>query len=661
MNVVSAVTSRSIFGARHQSFTMPTIVLSFSEYVMVLLMVVVTVQARLGRKSLDTPQRLTAGSPQNPLPTENLYKALPFLCFSPAATNFRCIWPYTSKRKKCEKSINQNGADRYWANTLRNTIADDSPYSERVRAMLWEYAEYCLCHNHRPNVQKTPTIIEDWVQQWLAEIRTLYDSMCDGLGRDDGAVGEGVLLFQQTTVPEAGSEDESSDVEGPTATNTRLTREASEEFTPIKHMPGTFPGDEAFSSSHRKAVTARPSPSARAFSTPGTSSPGKYSETIRNSPLGVERIRIKRQFSAPPKLGSEKGAKFEAYPKKLKRTLLSVLTTPLGTDERQPGHVYIFTRRSNEDSHGLYVKIGVSVNVTNRLKNRKSQCKYKPHLEYQTVLIPNAMRVELLVHTELFDCRYRENQCSGCGGAHDEWFKTDVGTARTVVEGWAKWMQECLPYTQDGQFSSHIVKEIFENGRSKDNLTCKEMLALTSKFMATQPAQQSPPGNAERRRTSASMDFLDPASPTLRKSTFTGTTTDLSTASEDEDDFEPIHSRPPWLRNAQVPSGTQCGNLNVKKKRKSTGPAKDNLEQPTSVPMAKFEEAKVKLEPDDDDLNDPFVSDRELTDSQRSCYDTECFVEQLLGIHTVKEEFGFSSVAQNQIKSGSPDLGCQST
>jgi T5orf172 domain len=638
---------------------MPTIVLSFPEYVVVLVVVVVvTVQrARLGRKSPHTPQKLKAGNPQDPLPTENLYKALPFLCFSPAATNFRCIWPCTtSKRKKCENPIGENRPDRHWANTLRNTIADDSPYSERVRAMLWEYAEYCLCKNHRPKVLETPAVIEDWVQQWLAEIRTLYDSMCDGLGRDDGTVGEGVVLFQQTTVPEARSEDESPNVKGPTPTNTRLKREASEEFTPTKHMPGTFPGDETFSSSHRKAVTIRPSPSARGSSTPGKSSPGEYSETIRNSPLGVERIRIKRQSSAPPKLGSEQGAKFEAYPERLKRTLLSVLTTPLGTDERQDGHVYIFTRRSNEDSHGLYVKIGVSVNVTDRLRDRKVQCKYKPHLEYQTVLIPNAMRVELLVHTELFDCRYRENQCSGCGGAHDEWFKTDVGTARTVVEGWAKWMQECLPYTQENQLSSHIVKGIFEHGRSKDNLTCGEMLALASKFMAVQPAQQSPPDNTEGRRTSASMDSLDPLSPTSRKSTFTGTITDLNAASEDEDDFEPIHSRPPWLRNAQMPSRTKCGNINIKKTRKSTGPAKGNLEQPASAPMAEFEEAKVKLEPKDDDLNDLFVSAGELTDSQRSCNDAECFIEQLFGMHTVKEEFGFSSIAQDQIKSGSP--GC---
>jgi hypothetical protein len=194
-------------------------------------------------------------------------------------------------------------------------------------------------------------------------------------------------------------------------------------------------------------------------------------------------------------------------------------------------------------------------------------------------------------------------------------------------------MQECRPYTQEGQFSSHIVKEIFEHGLSRDDLTSRTMLALTSEFTAAQPAQQSPPDNTERRRTIASIEFLDPASPTSRKSTFTGTIADLNAASEDEDSVEPIYSRSPWPRKVQMSSGTKCGNLNIKKTRKLTGPAKDDLEQHTSASMAEFEEVKVKLEPNDNDLNDPFMSGRKVSDSQRSSYDAESF-------HTVKEEFG---------------------
>src|SRR3954447_21131254 len=94
MSVVFTMISRSFSSWRHQPFTMPTIVLSFPGYVVVLLVAVVAVQqTRRRRKSPHSPQRLNAGSPHDALPTENIYKALPFLCFSPAATNFRCIWP----------------------------------------------------------------------------------------------------------------------------------------------------------------------------------------------------------------------------------------------------------------------------------------------------------------------------------------------------------------------------------------------------------------------------------------------------------------------------------------------------------------------------------------------------------------------------------------
>ena len=109
-----------------------------------------------------------------------------------------------------------------------------------------------------------------------------------------------------------------------------------------------------------------------------------------------------------------------------------------------------------------------------------------------------------------------------------------------------------------------------------------------------------------------------------------------------------------------MPSGTKCGNLNIKKTRKSAGPAKGDLEQPISTSMAEFEEVKVKLEPSGNDLNNPFVSGRKVPDSQRSYYDAESFLEQLPDMHAVKEEFSFSPIAQNQVKSGSPEgLGCQ--
>src|SRR3954452_20229785 len=116
---------------------MLTLVFTFSEYAIILLLVVISAQrTRWHRKSSRT-------HPESP------NTALPFLDFSPATKSFNCIWPYANKGERCKKPLGAENSDRQWANTLRNTIADDSPYSELVQALLREYAESCLCHHHK--------------------------------------------------------------------------------------------------------------------------------------------------------------------------------------------------------------------------------------------------------------------------------------------------------------------------------------------------------------------------------------------------------------------------------------------------------------------------------------------------------------------------------
>jgi hypothetical protein len=620
---------------------MITVVLSFSQFAVVLLLVVLLVQqTRSQRKTSRDPQRVKA------------HKPLPFLDFSPAATDFTCIWQDTTVGKRCGKKLNQQ-VMRLWANTLRNTIADDSPYSERARDMLWEYAEFCLCHHHRPRTKTSPVIIEDWVKQWLVEIRALHDSLCEELA-DDSSVGEGVLLYPLTTVPEPTSEDESRDLEDRSASNTPLKRETSDQFTPTKKVPGSFPDDDMFKYMDWRALADQPSTYERRSLTPETPSPRKYSQTIRNSPLGVERISFKRTSSATPRLGSTQTGKFEPYPNKLKRTLLSVLNTPLGKDERKSGHVYIFTRRSDEDTHSLYVKIGKAENVTDRFEEWKTKCSYEPQLEYKTARITNAMRVELLVHTELIQLRYIEQQCSGCGGKHDEWFKTDIDTARPVVERWAQWMQECGPYTQEGQLSSHVVKGIFEHKLSKAPLTGKKMLMLITNKATAEAARQTSPEGSHRRRTVASIEGFEPASPSVRKSTLTGTDPDSTAASDDEDSFEPIQSPSPSPDRVKVRTGTKGAGLNIKRTRKRPSSVKADPEQATSAINTERKEAKVKLEPIDD-LHGPYASDIELSDSQEPYLDAETFPDRSPGIVPASNGLGISSIDQQQTTRGSSE------
>ena len=514
-------------------------------------------------------------------------------------------------------SLNAEKADRQWANTLRNTIADDSPYSELVQAMLGEYAEFCLCHHHRKPTNRI--IIDDWVQQWLAELRALHNSLC-------GKPGEGILLFAQTTVPD-----------------TPLKRETSDPFTPFKDVPGSFPRDD---------ISDNLDKSARRSSTPGALSAGDYSETIRNSPLGVERLSPKQNSSATSKLSSASTTKFEPYPNRLKRTLLSVLNNPLGPGEKTPGYVYIFTRRSDGDLHNPYVKIGVTSNVEGRLVGWQNQCHYKPHLKYKTAQIPNAMRVEALVHAELVESRRIERKCSGCKGDHDEWFEANVETVRPFVERWAQWMQEADPYTKDGQLSSHVVKKMFERKVPRDHLTSQIMLSIIPDNAAAQPAPQSPLESPERRGTVALVEFLDPASPTLRKSALTDLAADLINSLDVEDSLEPKQNQSLSAGQVQMPSGLKDGNLDVIKTWRRTSSVKDALEQASSANKAECEEVKVKLEPKHD-LYDPLVYDEEVSDSQASYHDAEPFPEHTPASAAAKEELDASLTAQQQAMGGS--------
>ena len=173
------------------------------------------------------------------------------------------------------------------------------------------------------------------------------------------------------------------------------------------------------------------------------------------------------------------------------------------------------------------------------------------------------------------------------------------------------------------------------------------MLALTSDNMATQPAQQSPQDGTDRRRTLASIECLDPASPSLRKSSLTGTVTDLTGASDDEDSVGAIYSRSPSPGQVQMRSGTNGGGLHIKRARKRASGVKDDLEQATSASRTESEEVKVKLEPEDD-LNDVFLSGMEASNSQESYHDAESFAEPSSGTVANMVEVGTLSTDQQQ-------------
>jgi hypothetical protein len=612
---------------------MATFVLSLSECFLGLLVMIGTFQHPPWLwKGHRGPRRLKTQRPRT---------NLPFLDFSPAATSFRCIWPDTTAARKCRGRLNYD--DRNWANTLRNTIADDTPYSERVPKMLREYAEYCLCHVHRPHTDKT--ILDDWVHQWLSEIRTLFDAQCNELSKENWALAGSLPLYPLTQVIETRHEEnQGQDLEGICPS---FKRETSADMTPIKtersyYMPGGFPGGSLLNETNGSLVGNEPAIEFECPPLPRNRTPKKYSQTILESPLGLARMSFTRKTSAPARLGSflaRSNGKavaeiFEPYPIDARQSLLSVLNRPLGKNESKSGQIYIFSRPSPDETHRHYVKIGVAEDVTGRLKEWQNRCHYEPHLEHETVLIPNAMRVELLVHTEFIRKRRIERLCSGCGGNHDEWIMIDAATAISVVNRWAKWMQDCQPYTPDGQLSSRVVKEIFEHDMSKVPLTGRKMLALAAETDVMESTQRSLLDNTYFRRTLPSnhgpnferIDFPQSIVDTANEA--------LAKALTDSDN-NILTKRRFSRKRLQSFSHTDEGDASVKKLRY-------------------LDEVKVKLEPEDD-LNDPFVSDVEASDSQESYYDAKSLPEHSLCAVKAKSELDASSTCQQLITSWSSE------
>src|SRR5436305_12129548 len=95
-------------------------------------------------------------------------------------------------------------------------------------------------------------------------------------------------------------------------------------------------------------------------------------------------------------------------------------------------------------------------------------------------------------------------------------------------------MQDCRPYEEDGRLSSHVVQGIFEHKLSQTPLTGKEMLACTSKD------EQQTPESSHVGSTVYSIEHVDQASPSLRKSRRTAGAAVLATTPEGEDSLGPM-------------------------------------------------------------------------------------------------------------------------
>ncbi|KAF4499725.1 hypothetical protein FAGAP_4090 [Fusarium agapanthi] len=188
-----------------------------------------------------------------------------------------------------------------------------------------------------------------------------------------------------------------------------------------------------------------------------------------NTPITTPAPRRKSQSSPStptkpspkllqPKLLSPKSPKasheFEDFsrPRSTLETNKAMKKLLLGSLKKQEtkngGNIYLYTySESYHDAHP-YIKIGFSENVRRRMQEWKYRCGYDAKVlgEFPA---EHYVKVERIVHAQLWNQRKREKACPACNVRHQEWFKVDAMTASKIIALWTGWMRR-EPYDEEG-------------------------------------------------------------------------------------------------------------------------------------------------------------------------------------------------------------------
>ncbi|RBR13324.1 hypothetical protein FVER53590_02733 [Fusarium verticillioides] len=155
--------------------------------------------------------------------------------------------------------------------------------------------------------------------------------------------------------------------------------------------------------------------------------------------------------------------------KAIKKRLLEPLTE---TETKNGGYIYLYTfPESYHDAHP-YIKIGYSQDVSKRMRDWKKQCGYEAKVlgEFPA---EHYVKVERIVHAQLWNQRKREKACPACNVRHEEWFKVEAMTASKIIALWTGWMRR-EPY--DGEVNILDKWRIRIEGLDMANPDCWDLL-----------------------------------------------------------------------------------------------------------------------------------------------------------------------------------------
>ncbi|KAF4464616.1 hypothetical protein FALBO_8544 [Fusarium albosuccineum] len=133
----------------------------------------------------------------------------------------------------------------------------------------------------------------------------------------------------------------------------------------------------------------------------------------------------------------------------INKTVKKLILRPLlETETYSGGNVYVYTFPENYRDVAPCLKIGNAKDVPDRMKAWKAQCGYEPQILSQ-FKADNYVKVENLVHAQLYNQRRRETGCPTCDVRHKEWFDVSSMTASQSSSLWATWTR-LQPYDDEG-------------------------------------------------------------------------------------------------------------------------------------------------------------------------------------------------------------------
>ncbi|KAM0341380.1 hypothetical protein ACHAPU_010023 [Fusarium lateritium] len=220
-----------------------------------------------------------------------------------------------------------------------------------------------------------------------------------------------------------------------------------QEVTPKKRTP-------------KSVITSRRKPQSSP-STPTKASP-QYTPVKRSEPAASKSKHEFEDFGLPRTI--------ECINNKIKELLLRPLTRE---EMKQGGQIYIYTFPESYHDAYPHMKIGYAKDVKERMAQWRVQCAYTPELLGQ-FSAEHYVKVEKLVHAQLWNERKREKGCPTCHVRHQEWFKVHSMTVSKYIGLWTSWMRQ-TPYDDQGVLQDKWRRRI--EGFDMTNPKCWELLA----------------------------------------------------------------------------------------------------------------------------------------------------------------------------------------